>query len=453
MAVNLRTVLAGLMVSCATTLAQPVSAHDPVPVERDSDGGRIEDLLGSQVAAEKTDDRSIVQSLGPIERNGFAAPSPTFQLKADSGETEVSLGISHVIGRTRSDWQPGSALDRRTSSTTRFSLQGFAPVDKDGGDRFVNLADPLSGTRVKLAVVRYVSHYQLKQEDILAARRVLNESLSSCVVRNVEAWSSGRPSEQSELASKYATAFNAQWRESPTPRAEIALYSVNNSAEFKELPDDLKRRCLVGDTETGPANNEELIRAYGNSKDWDAVIRAVSGNAPTWFYGLEATANRNTFKFLDRPSFTLSEEKKTGYQVSAFGGIIGGTGNWSLRGGFSHSRSYSGQDEVEICQTTTVIGQTQCLTGADGAPGKKTLNVISAEGRILFPLSGVYSQIGVAPEVALDVDSGEYSVDVPIYFAPNKDGHLTGGIRVGYASEKDNLTFGLFVGVPFTVFQ
>jgi hypothetical protein len=395
---------------------------------------------------------NIVRSQGPIERNGFASPVPEFQLSTTSDKTEVSIGISTQIARSRS--VVTGEIDRRVATSTRFSLQGFAPINENGEDTFVNFANPLSGSRLKFGFTHYVSRYTITPERRRDLQRVTNEAFSTCVRRRVSAWAAGRSADDRALAARYLARFEERmFRPSGQDQPDAESQIGELSAEFPTLPREVRDICRIGMIDGSPTANDVLIATYGDPTRVDVGITGVAGDAPIFFFGAEGTVSRKSYSFLDRTAFAIDDVDRTGYQGTAFAGIVGGTGRWSLRAGISHSRSYRDARKIELCQPVPGGIQTQCLSGPDGRPTRRQTTVLSLEGRQLFHLGdGLIPNIGIAPEFAYDFESDEFSIDFPIYFA-GSEGRLNGGVRVSYSSEGDETVFGVFVGVPFTVFR
>ncbi|HYE29626.1 MAG TPA: hypothetical protein VD887_13555 [Allosphingosinicella sp.] len=424
----------------------------PSASDRAEGEARLLESIAARADQIEAQDRSIVQAQGPTDREGFAPTVPVFQLSTSSGETEISLGLSADLARTRRQYDPLSGNDRRTSSTTRVYLQGFAPIDKDepAAGRFVDLTNPLSGSRITAGFVHYRSRYTLRRNEILQALRIRQQVLSNCVEQSVRAWQSGiTSSDEIALGDRYVEAFRERMAR-PRTLPESALRNIVADARFTTIPEAVRSRCVHG-TEAEPGDFLPLVALYGAPGLEDEVIRSLTGDAPTFFFGADATIGETEFSFLDRTSFSIQKDSRTGYSVEGFAGVIGGSGNWSIRGGVSYSRAHEAQRAVQLCRPVAGSADIQCLTGADGAPTRNSRTVASAEGRLLLPLGPQLGNIGIAPEFAIDVDEGDWSLDVPIYFARNGEGQLTGGARIGYASEGDDVSFGFFVGVPFNI--
>ena len=184
---------------------------------------------------------------------------------------------------------------------------------------------------------------------------------------------------------------------------------------------------------------------------------------PVLFYGVEFSGNQSRFKYLDRPSFTLKKADRFGFSAAAFGGLLLGDGQTSIGGAFTYKREDEEQDPVTLCQAVALTTFTQCITAADGRPNHGTAAIFSADLRHAFRLGQDGSgSLAFAPEVSLDIDNHAWSLDLPVYFAPDAEsGKLRGGIRGLYVNERDLLkggrtddfTLSLFVGVPFSLFR
>ena len=55
----------------------------------------------------------------------------------------------------------------------------------------------------------------------------------------------------------------------------------------------------------------------------------------------------------------------------------------------------------------------------------------------------------ISPTLSMNVSDGTWGAELPIYLLPGSDDTLTGGIKIGYTSEKKDVTFGIFIGAAF----
>jgi hypothetical protein len=437
----------------ATNAAVAQSGAERVAAAAREAEARGADPVAAAADAVEAEDRRLVQSQGPTAAFGYAPNAPQFELSTNRGDGEATIMFAGELSRTGRDYDPATGDDRRTSSTSRVYLRGVAPLDKDDEDapRFVNLANPLGGSRITIGFVHYISSYTLHRDQLEAARADRTTILRACLRQTVSQWQREalRTEEQIALTEAYYAEFADRLATAQGP--ELALLQTNGLAAYDtEIPAPVRNRCLVGNTGS-PRDTLELAAIYGDPEQVVRIGRAVTGNAPTLFFGAEGTVSQNDYSFLDRTAFKIDEASHRGYAISAFAGVIGGSGSWSLRAGLTYARDYKQQRSIELCRPLTGSTDTQCLTGRDGPPTRQTNAAASLEGRLRFATP--IGDIGLAPAVAIDLDEGEYTLDLPIYIARDSDDRLTGGVQVGYSSAKNDVSFGFFIGVPFNIFQ
>jgi hypothetical protein len=65
---------------------------------------------------------------------------------------------------------------------------------------------------------------------------------------------------------------------------------------------------------------------------------------------------------------------------------------------------------------------------------------------------GELLNFAVAPQVTYDVLDDVVGIDVPVYFLSNSEHGLTGGVRFGYRSDRDDhFSVGVFIGAAFNI--
>lgn len=249
--------------------------------------------------------------------------------------------------------------------------------------------------------------------------------------------------------------FGSRWAPSAAERPEVAEARKNCEVEEKGKP-NISTLCNPYSTETGLST---FVAKYNPAKHRSLLNAALPGN--THFFGLEFAGNQASYKFLNRSTFKLGKESHFGYSTTVFGGLLLDHGLTSLGGSFTYGRNYQAGDDVTICQATTVVGQTQCITAPDGAPIRSTSKIVAAEARHAFAGKiGEHAKMAIGGEFSYDLNSKAYSIDVPLYLITDEKGLLRGGIRGTYLNQKDTVNGGrrgdvglsLFVGVPFSVF-
>jgi hypothetical protein len=332
---------------------------------------------------------------GPNYRSLKASGSPDFQLIASDDEKVASLAWTL-------DLHAPSRAGRLNS--TMMTLTASHDLDSDGPTEFADLGGLTGGTEVKLSFVHYSSAFTPDQMNLAH----VEEAERRCRIREA-----GAP----DLATLCAAAEYQQGGVS----AFVAKYNPGSLRPFL-----------------------------------DSVVPG-----PVTFFGVEAAINQADFSYLDQPAFEVRDASKFGFGGTLFAGVLFDVSATSLTGSFTYARSYRAARQITLCQPINAIPQSQCITAAGGPPKREEQAVIALEMRHAFPAPvGEFAKLAIAPELSFDVKNSAYAVDLPIYFVANGTGKLRGGLRLGYVNTKgedggreDDFSLGLFVGVPFSLFQ
>lgn len=120
----------------------------------------------------------------------------------------------------------------------------------------------------------------------------------------------------------------------------------------------------------------------------------------------------------------------------------------------SYQRGYEAAEEQRICPPGVTDPSADCIDGRAAAPARDENLLLSAGLRHQFMRDGRLLNLAVAPLVTYDAIDDVFGVDVPIYMMPDADSGLTGGVRFGYRSDRENeFSVGLFVGVAFNILR
>ena len=172
-------------------------------------------------------------------------------------------------------------------------------------------------------------------------------------------------------------------------------------------------------------------------------------------YGIEASVGINDFEWLDPITFSNQKARKTSW------GIAGHYTQYLVKSptaftfSASYQRAYKAADEELLCPPSATDPATQCKTARGAGPARDENALISAglRHRFMAP-DGTLLGLAIAPLVTYDVIDDVFGVDVPVYLIPGKDGDLTGGIRFGYRSDRDDkFSVSVFFGSTFSLWQ
>jgi hypothetical protein len=170
-------------------------------------------------------------------------------------------------------------------------------------------------------------------------------------------------------------------------------------------------------------------------------------------YGIDASVGINDFDWSDPRTLIPQHARHSDWSVA--GHIDHYLPGLVLSGSVAYQRAYKAADEQLLCPAATTNPSADCKMGRAAAPSRKESLLFSGGLRYRFTKSdGTLMNLAVAPLVTFDAIHRVWGVDVPVYFIPEKDGSLTGGIRFGYRSDRrDKFSVSAFVGTTFNILQ
>lgn len=159
-------------------------------------------------------------------------------------------------------------------------------------------------------------------------------------------------------------------------------------------------------------------------------------------YRLKVGASRNHYDFLDA---ALAEQSSTevGWTVGAAAGLTTPERKALYSVGFDLERTYDEEDEGVFC---VALYPTACTSGRLGAPTRAWHRLVWLEAR------SVAFTVPFSLRVTRDLGDDVTGVDLPLFLLHDADGAFTGGLRLGWTSEK-GFDAGVFIGKAFDVFD
>ena len=235
-------------------------------------------------------------------------------------------------------------------------------------------------------------------------------------------------------------------------KAAIKSCRENDENKNNLSTEELEKEC------NGSNGGMGVLVATYDPQGFGKTLKVQFKNPITPFVGFDLTGNQDSFSYLDRPTFTIKKEKKFGYEARAYIGGVSRDHPFGARISVTFARKYDEADPVNLCQATSVPGQTQCLTGADGPTTATEQRTIGGQFFLAFGKDKRQApRFAIAPAVSYDWKNDVFEVNAPIYFARNSERQLSGGIRIDYTNEpnptggrKTDFSIGLFIGVPLS---
>lgn len=340
------------------------------------------------------------------------------QFVADADDKIASISLDLDV----SEAFPGGSL-----ATTTFSMKGSANLAKGGKPTsFGDLATGLTGgTTIEFGLTHYRSQFTPQNLDI----GIRDIAVANCLI----AYDSQR-------------AILADQAERELEGAQERLDKFPTRATF----------CNPAKYQDGGAG--AFVQKYNPDQAYAFTDSVLPGGV--LMFGIKGKLSQTDFPYLDRTAFKTEDDSKFGYEGSLSLGWLFAGGRTSVIGSIGFGRTWRGQDEVTICQPITPP-QSQCITAAGSAPVRQRTVIANVGWRHAFaPSHGGFAKFAIAPLVSLDIKNKAVAVDVPLYLIGDGKGGLRGGVRVTYTNERkngggrdDDVKFGVFVGVPFSLFS
>ncbi|MEP9361224.1 hypothetical protein [Sphingomonas sp. KR3-1] len=382
------------LVLAALTPATALAQQAPPPEENDSSLLTPTGELAGDNARQATFDMIVADRTadGPGYGNHAPAVQPEFALVATDDKKQASVSLSFDLSNPFG----GNGL-----SHTALTLTGTTDLAKNGATSFGDFASGLTGgTSIELGFTHYSGRFAPQDLDYAPVQKAVD----NCRAEHTGA---------ADLAtlcdpSKYKTG------------ASMFVHEYNRAG----------------------------LRRFLNS--------GLPGGIE--FFGIKGRATQTDFTYLDQAAFATKDVSRFGFTLTALYGELFASGRTSLATSFTYGRSDKADDEIMLCQAVNAT-QTRCITAAGGPPKRKTRSVLSVELRQAFGPSGKSTRFGLAPLLSLDFENKDFAADLPIYLVGDGVGKLRGGIRITYENTRrasggreEDVKFGAFVGVPFSLF-
>jgi hypothetical protein len=437
--------LAGWKLAVLSLIAVPSTAWS-----QDQSGG------GEAIKDRATD----LASGGPSTSATFGTLANAIQLETSGDDTSatVSFGLDWD-GPVGDQVKDDDGVVHQSFARQTVSITASAPLGKNGKPSLFDFDGLGDGTSLKIGFAQYQGKVSQVPFGRAGSIPELQSRLANrCIVANSAKWVAGAPSPV-KIAERNAVALLLRAKVDGLKQdsgidAEAALEKLAVvEGDTKELAGLLEKKCVDGIDGGELKGGKTLYTEYATPDERRAYDLAQPGGL--WFVGGSAKISRTNYAFVDQVAFKMGDVSRTGYKAELFGGWIFPDGRQSLTASLAYSRSYKAGDDIQLCQTIGVGNQTQCLTGALGAPQVTKKYILAGEYRKLVTLGKLPGSpsMGFTPRVSYEFSSKGMLLELPVYFVPNKEKALNGGIRAAYDTKKDDFAFGLFVGVPFSLFQ
>lgn len=201
--------------------------------------------------------------------------------------------------------------------------------------------------------------------------------------------------------------------------------------------------------EPGKECDREEVAQYDNEDlfAYDAHFWTTQDQR-NWVWGGSAKVASLDLEYLDKNDLTRTSQHAKPWSLGGFIAYNPDDVLTVITLSAKYQKSFKNQKSATLCPLPVPGGAyVTCATGALGAPDKVTGKLLSIEVRRQF------AEFGMGVILTRDFGERVTGIELPVYLVKDKEGKLTAGLKSGWRSDTDKLTFGVFVGVPFSLFR
>ena len=228
-----------------------------------------------------------------------------------------------------------------------------------------------------------------------------------------------------------------------------------NSPKFKAIMRDARRGCeRAATTEEAKADCRNAGPSQEFAEEHSSYSIAAIGRAlfsSMWRVGVEGSVGINRFEYFAPVTLAEQDKTKAQYSGAVFAALYPAGALSALIGKAEYQHGYEAADDAILCKPVVTDPKADCVHGAPAAPSKLERLNLSAEYRHVVPIGNDGAAFAFSPKGTVDALSGEYSIELPVYFIPTWDLPISPGASVSYSGEKDKVSFGLFLKATFSL--
>ncbi len=170
-----------------------------------------------------------------------------------------------------------------------------------------------------------------------------------------------------------------------------------------------------------------------------------------WQVGGEATLGFNSFDYRDPGTLAEQSDDETQYSAGLFIAYYPSDFRSMISVGAKYQYAFEAQDEVILCKPVVLVPADDCSKSPPGPPTQLDGMLFNLEYRRTFDIGLQFGELAVSPVVTYDENSDDFGIELPIYLVPSAKSAVLPGIRIGYSSETDETTFGVFLKSSFSL--
>ena len=365
-------------------------------------------LAAAQPAHAKAPTSRSADAGAPIGDHAQSAPIK-IEFDAGTGSKQATVKLDLLqLGNSSS-----SAGPTTNDTFQQFTIKLSTPWDSENDAEPVNLDGLATGTELTL---EYSFFGTRSRNDVsLRARAIANEAREACAA-------------QADL--DFATASSDV---GDNAGADVI-------AALTKARDKKKATCENADSRT-------VINGYLPGRRRAYAAEFFPDGA--WSIGVHGSVGYDRFSFVDATTLAAGKSSKFGWSAGISATKYFSLSPTAITATFDYESAWKEQDKQILCPGGPNTTPVACVNNHVGPPQLERSGIARFNLRHRFSDSKGNGLIGISPNVSVNVSDGTWGAELPIYLLPGSDDTLTGGIKVGYTSEKKDVTFGVFIGAAF----
>ena len=168
-----------------------------------------------------------------------------------------------------------------------------------------------------------------------------------------------------------------------------------------------------------------------------------------WTLGIEGSIGHKKYDFVVPGTFAEDKQRLTAWSINSSFAWYPANGYPALKTGLEFSRAPEDLKAGVVCKTVVITPADDCKNALSRAPKLEDSLVLRFEVRRFWPFANGKGGIGAALTTSTNLLKDEWGVEVPVFFNFGDSVPVMPGVSIGYTSEEDDITFGVFAKTSF----
>jgi hypothetical protein len=198
------------------------------------------------------------------------------------------------------------------------------------------------------------------------------------------------------------------------------------------------------------AQRDILVNTYLTAREARAYTVGSFASAASSL-AITGSIGQKKFEFVDPTSLATDAKKHVSWSLGASFTLYPRDTPTAVSFSAKYERAYKAAESKILCPAPNGLTPVTCVNKPVGTPNLDKSYLLGATVRHRFWQGEKLGVLAIAPSATYDTSNDIFGAELPVYFVPSKDGGLTGGLKLGYRSDTDNVSFGIFLGAAFGI--